>query len=176
MHIRDLQLSDAADLLEFELRNRDWFEQFVSPRGERFYSFVAVQDHIRAYLIAKSQGRFHGCLVLDDDNRIIARANLREINIRRGSAEVGYRVDKDSLGRGAASAATRHLIRLAYHDWQLKQLRGFVSLDNAASARVLQKNGFVQVGVHARMAVLKHGKFDCAEYLHDPNLYQNVGP
>jgi len=168
MQIRDLELSDALDLLEFELKNRDWFEQFITPRGDQFFNPVAVQDHIRAYLMARQQGRFHGCVVLGEAGRIIARANLREINLKRGTAEIGYRVDEAHAGQGVASFATRHLIGLAYTDWGLTQLRGFVSVDNAASARVLEKSGFVKIGLHANLAQLRRGKIDCIEYRHVP--------
>lgn len=168
MLIRDLALTDAEQLLEFELRNRAWFEQFVAPRGDRFFTVAAVRDHIRAYLIAKQQGRFHGCVVLDNSGVIVARANLREIDVRDASAEIGYRVAQAQTGKGIASAATEFLIRLAYDEWQIKQLRGFVSVDNLASARVLEKNDFVKIAFHERMAQLRNSRSDCYEYLHRP--------
>ena len=168
MQILDLVLADTGNLLEFELENRAWFEQFVTPRDPRFYSPVAVQDHIRAYLIAKQQGRFHGCVVLNDQGKIIARANLREMDLKRGEAEVGYRIAHTYTGQGVASAATKHLIMLAYDQWHIKKLSGFVSVENPASARVLEKNGFVKIGLHERLSVVKHGVFDCIEYRHVP--------
>ena len=166
MRIRNLELGDVANLLQFELENRQWFEQTISPRGDYFYSAAAVQDHIRAYLIAKQQSRFHACVVLDDDGQIIARANLREINLKKSIAEVGYRVGRLHAGKGIASAATAHLMVLAYTHWKLNQLSGFVSVNNPASARVLEKNGFVKIDYHSRLAVLNHGTFDCDEYRH----------
>lgn len=166
MQIRNLELGDVDNLLRFELDNRDWFEKTISSRGDYFYSTSAVQDHIRAYLIAKQQNRFHACVVMDDHGLIVARANLREINIKKGIAEVGYRIAQEHTGRGIASAATRHLMMLAYTHWKLKQLSGFVSVNNPASARVLEKNGFIKTSRHARLAVLKQGTFDCDEYLH----------
>ncbi len=167
MQIRDLVLSDTQDLLAFELENRDWFEQFVTPRGDNFYTLVGAQDHIRAYLIAKQQQRFHGCVVLNDAGKIIARANLREINMKRHAAEVGYRVGQAHTGQGVASAATRYLIQLAYEEWKIQDLRGFVSVQNPASSRVLEKNGFVKIGFHPRMSLQKQGRFDCIEYRHE---------
>ena len=172
MQIRDLALSDAEQLLDFESRNRDWFERFIMPRPDQFFTRVAVQDHIRAYLLARQQGRFHGCVVTDESGHLIARANLREINLKRGTAEIGYRVDEAHAGQGVASFATGHLIRLAYADWGLTQLRGFVGVDNAASARVLEKNGFVKIGLHANLARLRRGNFDCFEYQHLPEFLQ----
>ena len=166
MQIRDLILTDAPNLLAFELENRLWFEQFITPREDRFFTLHAVQDHIRAYLLSKMQSRFHGCVVVDDAGQILARANLREINLKRSSAEIGYRVAERHAGQGIATAATRHLMTLAYDQWQLQQLRGFVSVNNVASARVLEKSGFVKIGLHANLARLRQGTQDCFEYQH----------
>lgn len=168
MHIRDLALSDVDQLLRFELENRLFFEQYMMPRGVRFFSLAAVQDHIRAYLLARGQGRFHGCVVVDAKGSIVARANLREINQKRGTAEIGYRVAQSHAGQGIASNATRHLIRLAYEDWHLQTLSGFVIVDNLASARVLEKNSFVRTALHRNMVKIKRGVVDCIEYLHVP--------
>jgi len=168
MHIRDLELGDVDNLLAFELENRAWFEQFIAARPDNFFSAAMVQDHIRAYLLSRQQGRFHGRVVVDEQGQIIARANLREINLKRGTAEIGYRVGQAHCGRGVASVATRHLIALAYNEWEIKQLGALVITHNVASSRVLEKNGFVKVALHPRMAAIKSGRFDCFEYRHMP--------
>jgi len=107
-------------------------------------------------------------VVVDEQGQIIARANLREINLKRGTAEIGYRVGQAHCGRGVASVATRHLTALAYNEWEIKQLGALVITHNVASSRVLEKNGFVKVALHPRMAAIKSGRFDCFEYRHMP--------
>ncbi len=168
MPIRDLLLSDSAALLRFELENRAWFEQQIAPRPEYFFSLVAVEDHIRSFINARAQGRFHACVLTDETGQIIGRANLRDIDKKHGTAEVGYRIAESHAGQGLASSATRHLLKLAYTDWQLQQVSGFVSIANPASARVLVKNAFTKIGLHPRLCVLRHGTFDCIEYRHIP--------
>ena len=168
MYIRDLEMGDADNLLEFELENRVWFEEFMTARPKGFYGLAAVREHIRAHLIARQRGRFHGCVVLGEEGKIIARANLREIVLSQGIADVGYRVGQAHVGRGVASAATRYLMALAYEEWRLKQLRAYVIVDNVASCRVLEKNGFVKIGIHADSAKTRHGTFDCFVYHHIP--------
>lgn len=169
MHIRDLEIGDVDNLLAFELENRAWFERFITPRPDNFYAAAAVHEHIRAHVIAKQRGRFHGCVVLGEGGQIIARANLREIILKHGLADIGYRVAKAHAGAGVATEATRHLMALAYDEWHLKQLRGFAIVSNIASCRVLEKNGFIKVGIHANSAKLRHGIFDCYEYRHEPS-------
>lgn len=166
MQIRDLTILDAAELLRFELANRDWFEQHIAPRPDNFFNLIAVQDHIRGYLNARQQKLFHACVITDNANNIVGRANLREINLKLGSAEIGYRIAQASSGQGIASMATQHLLKLAYDDWQLTQINAYVTTANAASSRVLIKNGFQEIGRHPRTTKLRHGTFDCIEYRH----------
>jgi ribosomal-protein-alanine N-acetyltransferase len=63
-----------------------------------------------------------------------------------GTAEVGYRVAQHAAGRGVATAAVLELCQLAAARHGLRTLRAAVSLQNAASQRVLAKAGFGPVG------------------------------
>ncbi len=145
MHIRTLQAADADALLTFELANRQWFEQHVEARAPAFYTQPGVALHIAVYLDDFKHGRLHPCVLLDDAGAIIGRANLRGIDQAGGVAEVGYRIGHDQVGRGLASAALRHLMQLAVNEYGLKKLQAWVSPENLASARVIEKCGFHRV-------------------------------
>jgi ribosomal-protein-alanine N-acetyltransferase len=145
MHIRTLQAGDADALLAFEAANRRWFEQHVEARAPEFYTRPGVALHIAAYLDDYKHGRLHPCVLLDDAGAIIGRANLRHIDAVAGNAEVGYRIAADQVGRGLASAALRHLKQLALNEYGLKRLQAWVSPENIASARVLEKHGFQRI-------------------------------
>jgi len=146
IHIRTLQPNDASALLEFELENRDWFERFVYPRGDTFYSLDGVACHIDDCLKAFAAERMHPCLILEGSGRIIGRGNLKDIDTAAGTTEIGYRIAQAYVGRGIASYALHHLMRLAYDQLQLQCLVAIVRAANPASSRVLEKAGFVQKG------------------------------
>jgi ribosomal-protein-alanine N-acetyltransferase len=145
MYIRTLQAGDADALLAFELANRSWFERSVEARAPEFYTVPGVRLHIAAYLDDYRHGRMHPCVMLGEDGAIIGRANLRYIDTAAGNAEVGYRVAHARVGQGLASAALRHLQRLAVDEWKLSRLQAWVASGNPASARVLEKHGFRKV-------------------------------
>ncbi len=145
MHIRPLQAADTDALLAFEAANRRWFEQHVEARAPEFYTLPGVALHIASYLDDYRHGRMHPCVLLDHAGAIIGRANLRHIDAAAGHAEVGYRIAADQLGRGLASSALRHLQELAQTQWGLKQLHAWVSTENIASTRVIEKCGFRRV-------------------------------
>jgi ribosomal-protein-alanine N-acetyltransferase len=68
---------------------------------------------------------------------------LKGINQSTGSAEVGYRMGRDTCGQGLATQALRHLIEQAQSRWQLTQLVAYVFKENAGSRKVLARCGFV---------------------------------
>ncbi|MQA40128.1 GNAT family N-acetyltransferase [Rugamonas aquatica] len=142
--IKTLQTQDAAPLLQFELENRAWFEQYIAPRDESFYTPHGVQRHIEHYLDGYANGTWHPCLLLDTGGRVVGRANLKDINRHTASAEAGYRIARDAAGQGLATRALQHLIALAQEQWRLQQLQAYVTDNNLASVRVLNKCAFVQ--------------------------------
>jgi ribosomal-protein-alanine N-acetyltransferase len=150
--IRTLQLGDADRLLQFELNNRHWFERHIASRGDAFYSIDGVREHIREFLTANLDGRLHPCLLLSESGTVIGRANLKDIDMSKGVAEVGYRIAESHVGKGLATVAVRYLIDLAKSSWQLERLVAYVAAKNMASARVLEKCDFTRAPVRASHA------------------------
>jgi len=144
MQIRDLEAADAADLLEFELANRAWFERTVEARKETFYTLEGVQEHIRECLEAHAGGAMHPLVMLAEDGRIGGRANIRYIDQAKGCGEIGYRIAERHCGKGWASASVRHMQQLAYSIWRLQALHAYASIENPASAHILEKHGFIR--------------------------------
>lgn len=63
-----------------------------------------------------------------------------------GEVEVGYGVAPSRQGRGLATQAIAELIQLARSDPTVASLRAETTPTNAASIRVLERNGFAKVG------------------------------
>jgi ribosomal-protein-alanine N-acetyltransferase len=154
-YIRTLRRDDACRLLEFEQKNRHWFEQHIEARGAAFYSPGGVQEHIDLFLEAHAQGRLHPCVIVDGDGTIIGRPNLKDIDQRAGIAEIGYRIAESHAGNGLATDAVRFLIELARREWQLKQLCAYVAHQNTASIRVLEKCSFTRREFFESVAVVE---------------------
>ncbi len=165
--IRTLQAADADKLLTFELNNRAWFEQNVDPRPDAFYTPAGVAAHIEQYLTGHAQGTWHPFLLLDEHDAIAGRANLKNIDTATGTAEVGYRIAADATGRGLATLAIGHLIHSAHEQWGLTALLAHVTSDNPASARVLEKTGFVKQGLVPKLAFVQARWIDGVQYFKD---------
>jgi ribosomal-protein-alanine N-acetyltransferase len=138
-----LSLRQADVLLAFELAERDWFESQIEARPVSFYTEQGVRLHIATTLAAVVRGEWRAYVLQRTDGAIIGRANLKHIDRAAGRAEVGYRVARQYAGQGLATRALRHLQAVARDTEGLRELDARIAARNAASARVVQKCGFV---------------------------------
>jgi [ribosomal protein S5]-alanine N-acetyltransferase len=83
-----------------------------------------------------------------NSNELVGGVTLS--NVRRGvaqSANLGYWIGQPFAGRGYMSEAVRALIPYAFDVLRLHRLEAATQPTNAASMRVLERNGFVKEGL-----------------------------
>jgi RimJ/RimL family protein N-acetyltransferase len=102
----------------------------------RFVEDIAVPKRV-----AGTQYAF----VMLDDGELVGHISLKHVDRVRGTAEVGYWVGRPYWGRGYASAAVQLIATFAFEKLGLHRLYAHVLAHNPASARVLEKAGFVPV-------------------------------
>lgn len=66
------------------------------------------------------------------------------------SCSLGYWVSAADNGRGLATAAVRGIIGTAFSELGLHRIQAATLLHNTGSQRVLERNGFVRIGVAPR--------------------------
>ncbi len=150
----------AADLYQFELDNRAFFESRINARTQSYYSLDSVT---KALQVAENEAKSdvgYQFFVCDKALNIVGRINLTRV--RRAhfhSAELGYRIAELACGKGYASAAIRKILDKAFLELDLKRIEAAVSVSNLASIRALQRNGFSQYG-HAKRSFELNGVFN----------------
>jgi ribosomal-protein-alanine N-acetyltransferase len=137
-----LRLDHAPALLAFERENRAYFAASVPDRGDEF--FTEFDTRYAQLLAWQAAGTDYLHLLVTERGEVVGRVNLTEVT--DGSAELGYRIAQKTAGRGLATAAVRKVRELAATEYGLSRLRARVTLDNPASRKVLEHNGFVAVG------------------------------
>ncbi|KDM93532.1 hypothetical protein EA58_00145 [Photobacterium galatheae] len=139
MKISPLRPEHTEALFVFEQENRDWFEQSVPARPQRYHELVTFRAVIDELLQAQAQG---DCLlfVLEENDCIVGRANL--VDISASGAEIGYRIGQSYAGQGLATLAVKHLLQVAKQDFNLEKVVASTTMNNLASRRVLEKSGF----------------------------------
>jgi ribosomal-protein-alanine N-acetyltransferase len=139
--LQRVRADHAAEILAFELANREYFSASISDRGDEYFSEFAERHKLLLAEQEAGMGVFY--VLTGEDGSVLGRFNLYEV--RDGAAELGYRVAQRATGRGVATAAVLDVCGLAARDG-LRLLRAATSESNVASQRVLAKAGFIPVG------------------------------
>lgn len=157
MNFEPLTKAHVSQLLDFELNNKVWFESLIAARDDDFYCLQGVTKHIEDSVHGMSNNTQFSAVMIDS-GQIIARANLKDI--AGSSASVGYRVGQNALSKGVATKCLIELIKTA-KELAIKTLKAEVLTNNPASARVLEKQGFIKVETVAACYQLNGETFDC---------------
>ncbi|MDQ6885977.1 MAG: GNAT family N-acetyltransferase [Gemmatimonadota bacterium] len=91
-----------------------------------------------------------------DDEAVGGIGFVRQADVHRRTAEVGYWLGRPHWGRGLASGAVDVLSAYAFASHELDRLFASVFSWNAASMKVLEKAGYVREGI-LRRSVVKDG-------------------
>jgi [ribosomal protein S5]-alanine N-acetyltransferase len=142
MRLEPLTAAHQDAILEFETANRDYFRTTIPDRGDSFFADYPAYHAVLLACQGAGTDRFH--VLTTDDGTIAGRVNL--VCIADGEAELGYRIGQEFAGRGLATEAVRQICELARTEYGLTRLRARTTDDNAPSATVLLRNGFVVTG------------------------------
>jgi [ribosomal protein S5]-alanine N-acetyltransferase len=153
--LRPLALADARHFSA--LFDGDW--DAVRRTGRMPYP--PTERALRRWIAAHLGARNHAfLLVRKDDRAVLGGAGFG------GSAEVaelGYSLGRAYWGRGYATEAVGAILDHA-RPLGLRRLDAYSFLDNPASARVLEKAGFTDLGVITRSYPARGGARDVRHY------------
>jgi ribosomal-protein-alanine N-acetyltransferase len=145
---RHVTLDDAPALAELLRVNRAFLAPWEPARSDGYFSVDGQRAEIRAALGRQAQGMALSHVILDDSGELVGRITLN--GIVRGafqSCSVGYWVGAAANGRGLATAALRNIRRVAFEELELHRIQAETLRHNVGSQRVLERNGFVRIGL-----------------------------
>jgi [ribosomal protein S5]-alanine N-acetyltransferase len=148
--IRPLAVTDAHSLAQLYSANREFLAPLEPLRPEAFYTFEGQRRHIAQLTDRRSSGSAYP-FVMVAGGRLVGAINLS--NIVRGafqSCNVGYWVAEAHNGQGFATVALQLVCERAFGELGLHRIEAGTLLDNHASQRVIEKNGFTRIGIAPR--------------------------
>lgn len=141
-------VSDAPALTALYWANREFLAPWEPLRDAEFYTERAQRAVIERQLDSYERGLCIPHVILDAGGQIAGRINLN--NVVRGafqSCSAGYWVSQSANGRGLATAALGEMTGLAFGAFGLHRVEAATLPHNAASQRVLERNGFARIGI-----------------------------
>ena len=107
----------------------------------------------------KQQGQPINWAIRNEQGFLIGGCGFDGVQLGKShQAEIGYWLAKPYWGRGIMTTVVRKACEFAFAEFRLVKIVAHVFADNVASAKVLEKCGFVQEG-YLRKHHLKKGKF-----------------
>src|SRR4051794_8091283 len=148
--IRRFQIADASVVADLYAANREYLRPFEPRRPDAFFTAAGQAERAHAEAVNAQAGRRYAYVILDGD---AIAGTIAIDNIIRGAGQmagIGYFVDQARAGRGLATLAVAAAVETAFGPLELHRVQAATLLDNRASQRVLDKNGFERVGMAPR--------------------------
>jgi [ribosomal protein S5]-alanine N-acetyltransferase len=168
--IRPVTLDDAPALAALLRANRAFLAPWDPIRPEEYFTDEGQRDDVRSALQRAADDAGLVQVILDDSGAVAGRIALN--SIVRGpfqSCSLGYWVAQAAGGRGLATAAVREIKRVAFEQLGLHRIQADTLRHNAASRRVLERNGFVRIGMAPTYLRI-------AGHWQDMDLFQAINP
>jgi [ribosomal protein S5]-alanine N-acetyltransferase len=140
---------DAAALLDYVVRNRQYHARWEPRVAETFYTLGAQRRVIQRRIEDFACGDA-ACFLLFDraaPDRVIGRCNYTEIV--RGPFQacyLGYSIDREYEGKGFMAEALRRTLEWVFGELHLHRVMANHRPENERSARLLQRLGFTREG------------------------------
>jgi len=148
--LRPARVADAADMAALLVAQRSFMAPFDPPRGEEFYTVEGQRREFEQLELAALAGTRQRFLIRDAGTLV---GWVSVTNVVRGpfrSANLGYAVAQEANGRGIATSAVREILRMSRDELDLHRAQAATLPHNAASQRVLERNGFERIGFAPR--------------------------
>jgi [ribosomal protein S5]-alanine N-acetyltransferase len=151
--LRPPAMSDYAPWAELRARSREHLTPWEPMWQRDELSRSAFRRRVRHYQReARDDLGYSFLIVRDGDEQLLGGLTLS--NVRRGvtqAAVLGYWVGLPFVRNGYMSVAVGAVARFAFEDLRLHRLEAATMPGNAASIRVLERNGFRREGIAQRL-------------------------
>ncbi|MGC1378704.1 MAG: GNAT family protein [Anaerolineales bacterium] len=151
--LRPLQFSDVSA----------WYAYLSDPEVTRLTSYdirsdkavtAMIEEYIAGYA-QKTSTRW--AIAQKDTDTLIGTCGYYWWNASHSVAELGYDLSRNYWGKGVMTRAVQATIKWAFEILDINRIQATVMVDNFSSARVLEKNGFLQEGT-LREYKISHGQ------------------
>lgn len=150
LFLRILDENGSDKVLDYVIRNKNFFEEFEPKRDDDFYTVGFQSNQLKNdlhYIENRSMLRLWA-FSKDNADKIIGQVSFYNIvPYAFLSCHVGYKSDKDTANKGIITEAVRSGIEIMFSEYRMHRIEAHVMPNNKASIRVLEKIGFINEGI-----------------------------
>jgi len=97
-------------------------------------------------------------ITIKDNPQLIGIIGHYRIKPEHHRAEIGYMILPEFNGKGIVTEAVKAVVKYGFEEMKLHSIEAIIDPDNIASAKVLEKNGFIKEG-HLKENEFFEGRF-----------------
>lgn len=157
--LKIIKPTEAREVLDFYLRDRELFERYEPDRAEGFYTLAFHKQIMKFEYNMAVQGTLYRFYIYEKTNPGHIIGTISFHHIIRGysnSCEIGYKFSSEVHHRGYATEALNKVLAIIFEELKLHRVQAWVLPDNTASIHLLERVGFELEGV-SRDYLLLHG-------------------
>lgn len=121
---------------------------------------IILQNQIKEF----EKARVYSWTISDSKDNALGRILLSNFEYNNKIANIGYFIGEDSWGKGIISACIKPVIEFGFSHLGLERIYTRVHIDNTASWKALEKNGFIREGLSRHCFNVPSGLSDCYFY------------
>lgn len=134
---------NAAEIYDFEIENRDFFERALPSRGDDYYNIDHFNETIGLIMEDQQAGTLYMHVIRNEEGEMVGRINLFPLeNEARRTFELGYRIGERHLMKGYGKKAVKMLLDKAFGEYGIEVIEAASSPNNIGSQIILLRNGF----------------------------------
>ncbi|GAB3274593.1 GNAT family N-acetyltransferase [Larkinella harenae] len=153
--LRELTVADQHDL--FALRSNPTLMRFIArPLAKTVADAALLIENFES--ASRQNERITWGIAMKTSPQIIGTIGFVKILKEDERAEVGYLLHPDHHGTGLMQEALQVVIDYGFQTMKLHSIEAVIAPENAASARLLERNGFRKEG-HFRENICFEGRF-----------------
>ncbi|PLR83197.1 GNAT family N-acetyltransferase [Bacillus sp. V33-4] len=145
LYLREVRLEDAPAM----------FSYFSKNEVTEYYDLASFTDEQQAVdLIQRLQQRYRTGEQLrwavdlkEQPEQLIGTCGFHAIEPEHFKAEIGYELHPDFWNKGIMAEVIQQIVHYGFKEMGLNRIEAFYDPANAASRRVLEKNGFEYEGI-----------------------------
>lgn len=121
---------------------------------------VILNNQIKEF----NTGRIYSWTIADENDHAIGRILLSNFEHNNKMANIGYFLARNRWNQGIITACIKPVVEFGFTYLELERIYSTVHVDNTASWRALEKNGFTREGLMRHAFNLPGGLCDCYLY------------